>query len=151
MSALVLDPLYLTLIIPFNFFSLLSRDILEGHQISSQRGGGWGSHLINFHLYELKCAAELLALELMTTGCVSSKRPIELRPLLRKTARMSKRISEDLECTRFLPTQHPLRYFCVESMPSASLVKPDIDDISSVLNSSQFLAHRCSPVSFSHD
>lgn len=128
-------PLYLTLIIPFNFFSLLSRDILAGHQISSQRGGGQVDHLINFlctyqkknpaefpkivHLYELKCAAELLALELITTGCVSSKRPIELRPLLRKTARMSKRISEGLECTRFLPTQHPLRYFCVESIPSA--------------------------------
>lgn len=63
-------PLYLTLIIPFNFFSLLPRDILVGHH-----KGVRVSHLINFlctyqkknpakfpkivHLYELRCAAEL--------------------------------------------------------------------------------------------
>lgn len=43
------------------------------------------------HLHELRCAAELFALELITTGCISSifnvsKHPMELQPLLRKTA-----------------------------------------------------------------
>lgn len=165
-SMLVLDPLYLTLIIPFTLFSLLPRDILAGHHKWVRE-----SHLINFltyqkknpakfpkivHLYELRFAAELLALELITTGCVSSifnvsKHPMELRSVLRKTAQMSKHLSEGLECTTFLPTQHPLCYFCVESISSVSLVKPDINEISSLLNGWQFLAHRCSPVSFSHD
>lgn len=70
-------------------------------------------------------AAELLSLELITTGCVSSilhvsKHPMEPWPLLRKTARMSKRISEGHKCTRFLPysTPPPLRLcrkhtFCI--------------------------------------